>query len=443
MNRFFHRLFPLFITTVLCGAGWLSLYSQAGYIWREQPSLPLTAAQKNSLRHIQYPLEIEAFVSGNLRLRREIRQLITRLQKNMPTLSLHFVDPNMAPHKVNQYNITRSGQLLLHTKNHIRRIEYPSEALIVEAILEEENSNERVIVHIVGHNERDFLADTGGSWQSLYRALQSPSLSLASVNLEKHGIPHNADLVVLADPDPEKLEQDWDKIAQHLERGGNLLFTTDTHRLHLPPSLARWTGLQLDSGVIIDLTNKTAGFSDPRLLQPHITKTPLSHDLKTAPILLGTAAFRADKTPQNWKREPVLQTSPQSWVERGAISGTISADADETRGVLTPAWLLSRPFHNRQQWILVIGDSDFLSGNALGLGGNRDFARNVFSLLSGATGQNALSIATRRDQWLSISESSLLNLGLLLLFVFPSLAFAAAYWQRRTFQRHYQPEIQK
>ena len=425
------------MTGVLLFGGWIALHSRAGFLWREQPAYVLDAAQKKALAKIDTPVVIDAFVSGNPRLKGEIRALVDRLQRDIPSLRLRFVDPNTHPLEVREANITREGQLLIRDGDRQTRLDLPSATRIVETLLERQEKRERFIVHLTGNGERDFLGDSGGSWRALYQALRSSGENIAVVNLNKSTIPENTALAVIADPDPQRLAAQEEKIAAYLDRGGNLIYTTDTLHPGLPPWLAKLSGLETVPGVIVDKIARMVGYADPRLLPAEVaSENPLGAALTALPILPGAVALRA-AAPSDWNRLALLKSSSRSWAERGAVKGHIDADDDESRGPLTVGWLLSRRWHGRAQRLLILGDSDLWAGNALSLGGNRAFARNVFTTLSGGTALLRLARPTRKDQFIRLSPANATALGLCVLLMLPLAFFLAAWGLRRRFFRRY------
>lgn len=418
------------MTAVLLFGGWVALKSRAGFLWREQPDYVLDETQKKALARIDVPVEIDAFVSGNPRLRRGIRALAERLERDVPTLTLRFIDPDTHPVAVQEENITREGQLLVRMGDRKQRIERPSATRIVETLLELQGTSEDFIVHIIGNGERDFLADSGGSWRALYRALRAPGANIAAVDLEKSAIPDNTALVVIADPDPETPASQEQKIAAYLARGGNLIYSTDTLHPGLPSWLARLSGLETVPGVIVDKAARMIGYSDPRMLPAKMmAENPLNTALTDPVILPGAVALRT-RAPSVWQRIALLESSAASWAERGPVQGHIAADAEEARGPLTPGWLLRRDWHDRSQYLLILGDSDLWVGNALSLGGNRAFARRVFSAFAGATGGSRLARPNHKDQFIRVSITSMIWLGICLLVLLP-LALIFITWRLR------------
>lgn len=418
------------MTAVLLFGGWIAVQSRAGFFFREQPDYVLDPAQKKALARIDVPVEIDAFVSGNPRLRRGIRTVVERLERDVATLTLRFVDPDTHPVAVQKENITREGQLLIRIGARKKRIDLPSATRIVETLLELQGTREDFIVHIIGNGERDFLADSGGSWRALYQALRAPGANIAAVDLEKSAIPDNTALVVIADPDPEIPAAQERKIAAYLTRGGNLIYSTDTLHPGLPSWLARLSGLETVPGVIVDKAARMVGYTDPRMLPAKMNADNPLTAAPTAPIILpGAVALRAT-APSVWQRIALLESSAASWAERGPVKGHIAADAEEARGPLTPGWLLQRDWHGRPQYLLILGDSDLWVGNALSLGGNRAFARSVFSSFAGATGGSRLARPEHKDQFIRVSITRMIWLGICLLVLLP-LALIFFTWRLR------------
>jgi ABC-type uncharacterized transport system involved in gliding motility auxiliary subunit len=84
--------------------------------------------------------------------------------------------------------------------------------------------------------------------------------------------------------------------------------------------------------------------------------------------------------------------------------------------------------------IVVVGDSDFASNNALGLGGNRDMFLNIDNWL--AQQENLISIRAKdpADRRLELTRNQGIFLNWLTLAVIPGLLFGIAirvWWRRR------------
>ncbi len=126
----------------------------------------------------------------------------------------------------------------------------------------------------------------------------------------------------------------------------------------------------------------------------------------------------------------------RSWSETGSLVGDEvsfhQADGD-TAGPLTIGLSLTRKLPNREQRVVVIGDSDFLANGYLGNGGNQELAMNVFNWLS--QDDDLISIITKRapDTQLNLNTFTAGAIALSFLVVLPVGLLVTGYtlWFRR------------
>lgn len=225
-----------------------------------------------------------------------------------------------------------------------------------------------------------------------------------------------------------------------MAQGGNLLYTTDTQHPFLPKILQSISGLHLLNGTVVDMASQQLGFEDPRILPAAINEqTELTQSLQQLPILPGAVAITEERAPEkDWKRTVLLQSSPNSWNEQGEVSGHIALDAQETRGPLPVAWLLTREYHARQQSIVIMGDSDIFQQQAFGMAGNRAFAQALFTYLAQVEGGERLNRPNLKDQYIQLSTTQTYWWAGLQLLGLPLSIFLLGWYLRRRIEKRYQ-----
>lgn len=433
LNR---SLFPLLITLIFGLGAWTSLHFHATLPLHAQASFQLSAAQATALKALHAPVTVTLFSNQNA-LNVRAQATLPALKAHLPTLKFRIINPDTDAENVARFNITRAGETLIQLADKTQRIPLFNVPDILQAVLSLSSRQQGFIVALTGNGERDFLADSGGSWQALFHELQNSHLPIASINLAQTAIPSNTNLLIAADPVPEQLQPFASKIRAYLQRGGNLLYTTDTLHPGIPLFLSQLTGLTIAPGVIVDKTAFRIGYSDPRILPAEInTQVPWLATLSALPILPGSVAIQ-DTGSSTWQRQILLKSSAQSWAETSPINGHIAKDDNELAGPLPVAWSLSRPFAGKTQSIVVLGDSDLWVGNALHLGGNAAFAQALISKLSQTTLATHITRPPRADQFINLSLTAMLTLGSLLLIGFPLLAWLSVLWFRYLFRKHY------
>lgn len=443
MYRFNRFALLCFMVLVLMACAWTALHLRVGFEWREQPLIQISDAQQTRLQSIHTPIELTAYINGNPRLRQAVVNQLQQLKNLLPTFHYRIQNPDTDPIGVQKHNITQNGQLYLQMGNHGKRIDVPVAEVILRTVLMLDDTARHQAVHLQDSGERGFLADTGGSWRGLYQALNNPLLDVTALGLTQSiNIPENADLAIIADPSPYQHAIHLNaSIQTYLNQGGNVIYTTDTQHPYLPPILAQMSGLQILPGVVVDMVGRTIGFSDPRIIPVAVNEnTDLGRHSKDLPVLSGAVAFTQITSPaQGWTLTPLFKSSRGSWNETSEITGRIALDVpQEQQGPLVLAWLLTRSYHGNQQSVLILGDSDLFAGNALALGGNRQFGTLAIAMLSHSLSGQVPVQMPLADQYIQQSVARNYLLATILLLIFPLMGVVLLILMRRHVYRHYQ-----
>lgn len=391
-------------------------------IWQLK-SVPAWQFEKQQLEKIKQiqKLELEIYFQPNPNLKREFQRWLKPLQFYLPNLIVKYINPDDHPDLVSQRNITKDGQMVLIADNKQLGLKTPSPQGLYNLLTEISDRPSRQIIHLQGNNERDFLSDTAGSWQSLYKTLQDSGQKANVFNLNLAiDLPDNTDLLIIADPKKNSLENNY-QIKKYIESGKNLLYTTDTTNRYLPDFLSKISGLKIIDGVIVNVDYKKTGFNDFRFFVAEISDYPLLKGLKKPPIIPAAVGFVSQNKPQNsWQVQPLIYSPNNSWSETGELTGTINFDPFETKGPIAVVYLLTRQINNKQQNIIIAGDSDFWHKPYSELAGNPQLINLIFSQLLKLQNKsiNNQKLAPK-DQQINISDNQLIFIGLILLVAVP------------------------
>ena len=430
--------FILLTALTMLLAAFVALRWQTVAEWRDAPQWSLTDSQRQHLAETT-PLRIEIYLRHNPRLRRQFQQWLMPLQFAAPQLDVQFINPDTDPLRVQDRGITREGQLYLQVGTQGKRLDTPSVAALERSLLELLYQGQKQIVHVQGQGERAFLSDTAGSWLAVYQALRADNLTIAALNPHTVAqIPEATDLLVIADPGRETLE-DAPWLAQYLEHGGNLLYTTDIRHRYLPGWLQQLSGLHVAPGVIVDANAQQYGFANPQMLAiDQVGDHPALAGLRQLPVIPGAVALLPEHdAASGWQRDALLYSSTQSWTERDPDGEHMSLNDDEQRGPLPVVWQLSREINGKTQLLWLMGDSDAWTLPYREQGGNRQwFTQSLPHLLGGDTALSRVA-ATRKDQHIHASETRLYTLAALLLLALPLLAAVSGILYFRTLKWRY------
>jgi ABC-type uncharacterized transport system involved in gliding motility auxiliary subunit len=186
----------------------------------------------------------------------------------------------------------------------------------------------------------------------------------------------------------------------------------------------------------------------------------VTRDFDLVTIFPAIAAVQV-RAPAGWHAAPLVESSPDSWIETGPLSGTVIFDpGTDTRGPVPLAMALTRPVPGvalpsiypaspeqdqdagtegappsvPEQRVVVFGDSDFLSDTFVGNGGNLDLGLNLVNWL--VHDESLINIPARvaPDVSLHLSPTALLVLTGVFLILLPLTLVGTGmvvWWRRR------------
>ncbi|MEZ5536423.1 MAG: Gldg family protein [Thiolinea sp.] len=453
-----------FYVLLLMIIGVLGFFSRE-YVYRAD----WTYGQRNSLTEIsevlltglEEPLRFVAYVPDDAALQEKLRKLFRKYQRIKPDIEVEFVNPDLDPVRAKQDGIQYAGQILLRLGERSEIVESTSEQVIANALQRMGRGNERLVVFLEGHGERDPLAEHSSGMSQLVTSLQRSGFRIQPHSLVRsQSIPDGARFLVIAAPQRDLLEGEVDLLLRYVEQGGNLLWLQDPGDTDSLAALAEALGIQFGEGTIVDANeqlHEMLGIDHPAVV-PVVDygRSPLGGKLSGSQSLFPFATSIArrpdvDGKSDSWKVDEFLNTLPNSWRETAPINGEIAyaeEDGDEL-GPLVIGVALTRLKEGlgvagderpgaevaainvsgeQQQRVVVIGDSDFLLNASIGRGVNLDLAGNIFNWL--AADDNLLNIrsVSAPDLRLEMNQTLSLVLAAFFLLGLPVLLVAAGVW---------------
>ena len=446
----FYALFAGVVGTL----AYLSTQYKADLDWTAAQRNSLDAASITLLGRLQGPIEVKAFATEGPGRREQIRKVIGRYQKHKPDLTLAFVDPNAAPDQVRALGIASDGTLIISMQGRTEKIApdhrggYP-ESDLTNALQRLARAGERFVVFLEGHGERRHDGEANHDLGAFGHLLGERGLKLITLNLASaQKVPDNTALLVVASPQTALLPLEQTLIAEHVAKGGNLLWFVE------PAEGARGAdplagmgkvddllGVSVLSGVIVDPRAQVLGVDDPRMvIVDQYEPAPFTRDFaKTTVFPVAAGLELAERT--GWTARPFASSIQQAWLETGPISVVIKLDGKDRAGPVTlGAWILHQgedaaaaPSAHEQR-IAVVADGDFLSNQYIGNGGNLDLGLNLVSWLAADDDFINVNVKATPDAALALSEPALIAIALGFLIGLPLALLGTGltiWWRRR------------
>jgi ABC-2 type transport system permease protein len=230
---------------------------------------------------------------------------------------------------------------------------------------------------------RDYkpIASSRGSRVSLInQGYNFDTLSLKGNNV----VPTDIAALVIADPRTPFTTESLEKIDRYIDEGGNLFILTEPDRKEITKPILDKLGLSLYSGMLVQPNDRYSSdiifslLSDTaKNLSPVFSKY-LNAQVKfygdTLPrVVLGGASALQYKS-NEFKIEPLLYSdSSLGWnrltpINQDSIQMPVKKLAGDVQEKFTTAIRMSRMVNGKEQRIIVVTDSDFMTSNMFGVG---------------------------------------------------------------------------
>jgi len=387
-----------------------------------------------------------------------IRPLLEKYQYASQRFHVTYADPNQRPDLVERYHVKpeKLGEGLVRVAIGKESVEISDadESKLTNALVKLTRTGHKKVYFVTGHNERPFEgkgADGKEGFAHAADALRNENYRIESLVLASKGdVPDDADVVVLAGPTRPLLPEEHAALDRYLARGGALLVMIDPRaQTDLVPQLARW-GVDVGNDAIVDRVQSLFGQAMSPLAAEY-GNHEITRDMREVTVFPMARSVKPRKGTDGAHFTELVKTGRDSWAEKDLDAlfsrGVAELGADDERGPVPLAVAGSphldgtapQPADDAKDTakagrLVVFGDSDFASNQALGAYRNRDLFVNSVNWLLGDVA--AISIRPNRSpaSRLTLSNEQLSQVRYLSLFVLPeaiAVLGVMAWWSRR------------
>lgn len=432
-------LFFVLLIAVVGLFAWLSNRYVLQLDWTASQRNSLSEASRKLVDEIDGPVRISAYAREDKVLRQAIRDLVERYQKHKSDIELVFVNPDRNPDEVRRLAITSDRELVVKYATRSANVKALNESSLTNALYRVARSEDRRLVYLKGHGERDLLGNANHDLGNFGQQLENRGFKIIGLNLLETGaIPENTDTLVLSGGEVDWLPGEVSLILEFVALGGNVLWLSDPGQTDAASPLANALDLQFVPGRVIEPTTRVFGVEDPDIVA--VTRYgahPATQNFNLITVFPGAAALSAGAS-NGWKTSPLLLTTGQSWSETGSIDRQARPDhVNEASGPLQIGLALSRPRNAGrgagQQRMVIIGDGDFLANNYLVNAGNLQLGLNLINWLAGDDEFIDIPATTAPDLVFSLNGTKSLVVAFVPLALMPVALLAAGFfvWRLR------------
>ncbi len=456
------------VLAILGAVNWIAARQNKRWDLSAAGQFSMSDQTKQLLRSLKKPVVIRVFHAaseGSTSYRDRLEEY--RYWSNQVQAEYYEADRN--PIESEKYAITVVPTILVEYDGRTERTNSADEQGLTNALKKAVEGKAKKVYFVQGHGEHDPTSTDPGGYKGAADSLGQDNFEVAKFTLAQDGkVPDDATMVVVAGPTIDFFPPEIEALKAFLAKGGKLLLMFDpptkTATQH-PTSLfalAKEWGIEVGNDLVVDASGMgrligTGAEVPIGMPVPHpitndfgglITAYPLARSV--TPVAGGTDGKVAQK---------IIETSPQSWAEsdikalyetgkpvrdtgKGDKAGPVSLGAAVSAPVADAATPPPAPdappppadAPKPETRVVVMGDSDFASNRAIGIGGNKDLFLNMGNWL--AQQENLIAIRPKdpEDRRIQLTQDQAQILNYLTLLVIPGLLFGNAvrvWWKRR------------
>lgn len=451
-------IFIILFLTVMGLLGWISTRYNKELDWTATGRNTLSKASTTVLDKLKDPVTITSYASGDKLgpAHTRVSDLVKRYQKVSDKVQLNFVDPMANPDETRKLGIRIDGEMIVSYQGRTEHVTNFSEEELTNALQRLLRNAERKIVFITGHGERNPLGQANDDLGEFFQAVQSKGFKVSTLNLTTSLIiPPDTSVLVIASPQLDYLPGEMDAIKRYVDNGGNLWWMQEPKSNAHLKALADAMHISFMDGVIVDMEIHLLGVSDPTIIMGQYLPHPITKDFNVLTLFPRVTGVNYEDK-DNWQVTPILESVNRSWLETGALKGTIRYDAGmDVKGPVKFAVAMTREVNTDQhagkasdkhtdnktakenggktQRIVVMGDGDFISNTYLGNQGNQQMGDNILNWLT--HDDNFINIPEPKAPGsnLAVNQDTMITLGIFYLAVIPLILIGGGVfvWLRR------------
>jgi ABC-type uncharacterized transport system involved in gliding motility auxiliary subunit len=450
----------LLVLAILVGINWLSSRQHKRWDLTAGQQFTVSEQTRKILADVTKPIGIKVFYDTQ-RGDRDYRDRFSEFRYWSKQVSVEYIDAVKDPITTKRYDVQTYGTVIFEYDGRTEKTTSIDESELANALKKIIEGKPKKLYFVQGHGEHDTVGSTPDSYSSLAAALQTDNFEVAKLTLAQEGkVPDDATVVVIAGPRTDFLAPELDAVNAFLKRGGKLLLfldPPDKADAKQPTSLiglAKDWGVDVGNNIVVDasgLGRLIGTDASVPIAMPAQGGHPIVDKFKVMTAFpLGRSVTPIEGGSNGHFAQKVVETSPRSWAEtdikglyatgkpaldpktdlQGPVSlaAAVSAPAAEAP---TPA---STGVPKPETRVVIVGDSDFVSNNAIGIGGNKDLALNMANWA--AQQENLIAIRPRdpQDRRITMTQDESERIFWLTFAIIPALLLlngVRVWWRKR------------
>lgn len=387
------------------------------------------------------------------------RTRLAEYQYRSRQVSVEYVDADRSPVKTREYAVETYGTVVIEYEGRRERVTTDAEQDLTNGLIKVLNPTKKKVYFLGGHGEKDpASSDQRTGYSAIAEGLRRDNYEFDKLVLaQTNEIPADANVLVVAGPKTDLLEQELPLLRDYLAKSKAMLVLLDPPDFKDPAPMPRLEGLLTEWGVsatasvVVDMSGRTTVATVPVAAPPYPAHAITDRFELVTMFPLVRAMVPAAGAPPNRTAQPFLQTAARSWAEttfsqlenpsalapepsNGDTAGPVSIGVAVAVRPETPAAGGAEPAPEAEDArkpetrLAAIGDSDFASNAYLGVEGNRDLFMNAVSWL--AQQENLIAIRPKEaaDRRITMGAGQMTVVAWLAIVGVPGAVLGAGIW---------------
>ncbi len=376
----------------------------------------LSDQTKQILKGLDKKVQITVFYKKGDR--EEYEDQLRRFSYENSNISYRALNLDRNPVKAKNYGVSGYGEAVVESGGKRKKISYPDEGAVINALLHVTADKEKVIYFLTGHGEKN-PADTDekDGCDTFARALEHENYEVKPLSLLRaKKVPPEAAVLIISAPQKEYLELELKKISDYLTQGGKILCMIEPYTVPKLVDFFKKYGVFFGDDIIVDKGSSPMGGDYFSPVAPLFSKKHTITKRLNAEVIfhLARSVEVGDSYYKGVSGSSIIRTDPESWaetnresVDKGKVGFNKRVDKKGPVSVGIAVNAIEKENKTEMvKWaICAFGDSDIASNGYFDVAGNSDLVLNSVSWL--AREENLISIRSKRKKQTPASPYSL------------------------------------
>ncbi|MBN2322891.1 MAG: GldG family protein [Spirochaetes bacterium] len=376
----------------------------------ESKRFSLSKQTEELLERLSGPVRVYAFFSKNQETS-GVRELLEQYRYIYRDFEYEIIDPDLNPGRVQEMGVTAYGEVIIEYGGKKEKIKSQSEEGITNTLIKLSQTEKKKLYFVSGHGERSINDYQNTGYDRIRVSIQDENFEVEEILLlREEAVPEDCAVLITAGPTKDYDPYELSLIERYILEGGRYFVLLDptesgAQLAGLTAFLERY-GIVAGDDVIIDPLSRVLSGDYFMPVVNEYTYNPITRDFGFTTFLRLARSIDVRDTDTNDNTFPrvVATTGESSWAEtdkaelfsgkkarfdRGIdVEGPVPVMAYSSIGVQKEAPGSGEPDaersteDNKEAYIFVVGDSDFISNSMYQTQGNKDLFLNAVNFLA-------------------------------------------------------------